>query len=147
MLEKLFNKSVHSFLYPSVKLLHLSPSPSSQEGNISEGSNALPLGYSGPCCNRAYLCLFSASLGCRQVRQNYLVPYMSVRDGQSWVMLGKGTGELVPWCGLWWEYYSAQRLVGDSEEENRWTPWGSELQGWGPGHQILHSSVIFCHYF
>lgn len=28
-------------------------------------------------------------------------------------------------------------------KKTRWTSWGSELQGWGPGHQILHSSVIF----
>lgn len=34
-------------------------------------------------------------------------------------MLGRGTGGLVPWCGLWWKYCSAWSLLGDNEEERK----------------------------
>lgn len=74
------NKSIHNFLYPSVKLLYLGPSPRSQEGKIPEGSNASPLGYFGPCRDKVCLCLFSASLGRRWVRQNCPVPCVPLRD-------------------------------------------------------------------
>lgn len=119
---------MHSWLLPSVTTFYLTPSPSSQEGKISEESIHFPIGYAGSWSNG-----LTASLGCRQVRKSCLfLPDPWKTEGSHAGKRGSRVSTM-PWLLV--EILQCPETNvkhWERDEENVWFSWGVRCS---TGHQ------------